>query len=151
MAAAFTDHRVPPSHRLEALPGDREGQDSVCVNDPWRGCFIWTDRGAMEIEVNDFHWSANPRNHQTRRKYVRIQTWESLPPVKYRSGQPANATAPAIIAQKFRMHPSGTPILDTFDDTNYTHTMQYDAPKQMSKTHTVAISAAAGAATRVLR
>ena len=54
-AAALTDLRVPPSHRLEALRGDREGQHSIRVNDQWRVCFIWTDRGAMEIEVTDYH------------------------------------------------------------------------------------------------
>ncbi len=54
-AAALTDLRVLPSHRLEALRGDREGQYSIRINDQWRVCFIWTDRGAMEIEVTDYH------------------------------------------------------------------------------------------------
>ena len=54
-AAALTDLRVPPSHRLESLRGDREGQYSIRVNDQWRVCFIWTDQGAMEIEVIDYH------------------------------------------------------------------------------------------------
>ena len=54
-AAALTDLRVPPSHRLEALRGNREGQYSIRVNDQWRVCFIWTDQGAMEIEVTDYH------------------------------------------------------------------------------------------------
>ena len=48
-AAALTDLRVPPSHRLEALHRDREGQHSIRINDQWRVCFIWTSRGAMEI------------------------------------------------------------------------------------------------------
>ena len=54
-AAALTDLRVPPSHRLEALRGDREGQYSIRINDQWRVCFIWTDQGAMEIEITDYH------------------------------------------------------------------------------------------------
>ena len=54
-AAAPTDLRVPPSHRLETLRGDRKGQYSIRVNDQWRVCFVWTDRGAMEIEVTDYH------------------------------------------------------------------------------------------------
>ena len=54
-AAALTDLRVPPSHRLEALRGDREGHYSIRVNDQWRVCFYWTDQGAMEIEVTDYH------------------------------------------------------------------------------------------------
>ena len=54
-AAALTDLRTPPSHRLEALRGDRSGQHSIRINDQWRVCFRWTDQGAMEIEVVDYH------------------------------------------------------------------------------------------------
>lgn len=54
-AAALSDLRVPPSHRLEALNGDRAGEHSIRINDQWRVCFIWTDQGAMEIEVVDYH------------------------------------------------------------------------------------------------
>ena len=54
-AAALTDLRVPPSHWLEALRGDREGEYSIRVNNRWRVCFVWTDQGAMEIEVVDYH------------------------------------------------------------------------------------------------
>ncbi|MDE3000260.1 MAG: type II toxin-antitoxin system RelE/ParE family toxin [Gemmatimonadota bacterium] len=54
-AAALTDLSVPPSHRLEALKGDRKGQFSIRINEQWRVRFVWTDRGAMEIEVTDYH------------------------------------------------------------------------------------------------
>ncbi|MCY4520770.1 MAG: type II toxin-antitoxin system RelE/ParE family toxin [Caldilineaceae bacterium] len=54
-ATALSDLRIPPSHRLEALCGDRQGQYSIRINDQWRVCFVWTDRGAMEIEVTDYH------------------------------------------------------------------------------------------------
>ena len=54
-AAALTDLRVPPSHRLEALRGNREGQYSIRINDQWRVCFIWTGQGAMEIEITAYH------------------------------------------------------------------------------------------------
>ena len=54
-ATTLSDLRVPPSHRLEALRGDRAGQHSIRINDQWRVCFIWTDQGAMEIEVIDYH------------------------------------------------------------------------------------------------
>ena len=54
-ATALTDLRVPPSHRFEALRGDRAGQHSIRINNQWRVCFIWTDQGAMEIEVVDYH------------------------------------------------------------------------------------------------
>ena len=54
-ATVLTDLRIPPSHRLKALRGDRTGQYSIRVNDQWRVCFLWTERGAMEIEVTDYH------------------------------------------------------------------------------------------------
>ncbi len=54
-AKALTDLRLPPSHRLESLRGDRAGQHSIRINDQWRVCFRWTGRGAMEIEVTDYH------------------------------------------------------------------------------------------------
>ena len=54
-AETLTDLLFPPSHRLEALRGDREGQFSIRVNNQWRVCFYWTDQGAMEIEIVDYH------------------------------------------------------------------------------------------------
>ena len=54
-AMGLTDLRVPPSHRLGALWCDRAGRYSIRINDQWRVCFIWTDQGAMEIEVIDYH------------------------------------------------------------------------------------------------
>ena len=54
-AAALSDLRQPPSHRLEALRGDRKGQYSIRINDQWRVCFVWTDGGAMRIEIADYH------------------------------------------------------------------------------------------------
>ena len=54
-AASLTDLRVPPSHQLEALRGERAGQYSIRINDRWRVCFLWTEQGAMEIEILDYH------------------------------------------------------------------------------------------------
>ena len=54
-AASLTDLRVPPSHQLEALRGERAGQYSIRINDRWRVCFLWTEQGAMEIEIIDYH------------------------------------------------------------------------------------------------
>ena len=51
----LADLRVPPSHRLKSLRGDRTGQHSIRINDQWRVCFKWTDQGAMEIEITDYH------------------------------------------------------------------------------------------------
>ena len=54
-ATALSDLRLPPSHRLKTLRGDRKGQYSIRINDQWRICFRWTGRGAREIEVTDYH------------------------------------------------------------------------------------------------
>ena len=54
-ATALPDLRIPPSHRLKALTGDRTGQHSIRINDQWRVCFFWTEQGAMEIEITDYH------------------------------------------------------------------------------------------------
>jgi len=54
-ATRLSDLSVPPSHRLEALRGNRAGWYSIRVNDQWRVCFRWTGRGAMDIEITDYH------------------------------------------------------------------------------------------------
>ena len=54
-ATVLDDLRVPPSHRLKLLRGDRAGQYSIRINDQWRVCFHWTDQGAMQIEITDYH------------------------------------------------------------------------------------------------
>ena len=46
--------RIPPSNRLEALKGTRQGQYSIRINDQYRICFIWNE-SAEEIEVVDYH------------------------------------------------------------------------------------------------
>ena len=35
--------------------GDREGQHSIRINEQWRVCFRWTDAGAEEVEIVDYH------------------------------------------------------------------------------------------------
>ena len=54
-AVALTDLLVPPSHKLEKLRGDRTGQYSIRINEQWRVCFRWTEQGAMEVEITDYH------------------------------------------------------------------------------------------------
>ncbi len=49
------DLKVPPGNQLEALKGDRKGQHSIRINDQWRVCFVWTDQGAAQIEIVDYH------------------------------------------------------------------------------------------------
>ena len=54
-AIKLEDLRIPPSHRLEALQGDRAGQYSIRVNDQWRVCFEWSDGAAHRVEIVDYH------------------------------------------------------------------------------------------------
>jgi proteic killer suppression protein len=53
-AVDLNDLRQTPGNRLEALKGDRAGQNSIRINDQWRICFIW-DEGAEEVEIVDYH------------------------------------------------------------------------------------------------
>ena len=47
--------RLPPGDRLEALTYDRQGQQSIRVNDQWRVCFVWRDGDAYDVEIVDYH------------------------------------------------------------------------------------------------
>lgn len=49
------DLKAPPSNRLHALHGDREGQYSISINDQWRVCFRFVDGDAYEVEIVDYH------------------------------------------------------------------------------------------------
>ena len=55
IADRLDDLRVPPGNRLEALKGDRVGQHSIRVNNQFRVCFRWTDAGAEDVEIVDYH------------------------------------------------------------------------------------------------
>lgn len=54
-ARRLEDLRIPPSNRLEALRGDRKGQYSIRINNQWRLCFVWSDAGASDVEIVDYH------------------------------------------------------------------------------------------------
>ncbi|NOZ71401.1 MAG: plasmid maintenance system killer protein [Chloroflexi bacterium] len=54
-AEALNDLRIPPGNRLEALKGEREGQYSIRINEQYRICFFWTNAGAEEVEITDYH------------------------------------------------------------------------------------------------
>jgi len=47
--------RVPPGNKLERLRGDRAGQHSIRINDWYRICFTWTDAGATDVLIVDYH------------------------------------------------------------------------------------------------
>ena len=54
-AVALEDLRSPPGNRLEKLSGDRAGHYSIRINKQWRICFRWTDAGAEDVEIVDYH------------------------------------------------------------------------------------------------
>jgi toxin HigB-1 len=54
-AVLLDDLRAPPSNHLEKLKGGRDGQYSIRINDQWRVCFRWTESGAEDVEIADYH------------------------------------------------------------------------------------------------
>lgn len=54
-AEVLGDLRIPPGNMLEALKGDRKGQHSIRINRQWRICFVWTEHGAENVEIVDYH------------------------------------------------------------------------------------------------
>src|SRR3989442_14761155 len=54
VSARLDDLRVPPGNRLEALAGDPAGQQSIRINDQWRGCFAGRDGPAPDGEIVDY-------------------------------------------------------------------------------------------------
>jgi len=55
LATCLDDLKVPPSNRLHALKGDREGRYAISVNDQWRICFRFKDGDAYEVEITDYY------------------------------------------------------------------------------------------------
>ncbi|MCP5142632.1 MAG: type II toxin-antitoxin system RelE/ParE family toxin [Chromatiales bacterium] len=55
ISSTLNDLRIPPGNRLEALKGDRTGSHSIRINDQWRICFRWSDGGADDVEIVDYH------------------------------------------------------------------------------------------------
>lgn len=54
-AAALGDLRAPPSNHLEKLKSGLGGRYSIRINDQWRVCFRWTESGAEDVEIVDYH------------------------------------------------------------------------------------------------
>jgi toxin HigB-1 len=55
LAKALNDLKVPPSNRLHALEGDREGQYSISINEQWHICFRFAEGDAYDVEITDYH------------------------------------------------------------------------------------------------
>jgi len=54
-AETLEDLRIPPGNRLEALRGDRSGEYSIRINRQYRICFRWSEQGARDVEITDYH------------------------------------------------------------------------------------------------
>ena len=54
-SVTLNDLCIPPTNRLEALKGQRQGQHSIRINDQWRICFEWHKDGVYEVEIVDYH------------------------------------------------------------------------------------------------
>ena len=54
-SAKLIDLQVPPANRLEALKGNLKGYHSIRINDQWRIVFQWTEQGAENVQIIDYH------------------------------------------------------------------------------------------------
>lgn len=54
-AVALKDLNAPPANHLEKLKGGRAGHYSIRINDQYRICFTWTEAGAKDVEIVDYH------------------------------------------------------------------------------------------------
>ena len=54
-ATDLNDLSAPPSNCFKALHGDRQGQYSIRINIQWRICFSWSEYGAEDVEIVDYH------------------------------------------------------------------------------------------------
>jgi len=52
---ALEELKVPPGNRLEKLRGDRENEMSIRINDQYRICFTWSEAGAVNVVIIDYH------------------------------------------------------------------------------------------------
>ncbi|RHX84771.1 plasmid maintenance system killer [Leptospira stimsonii] len=49
------DLLIPPSNRLHVLKGDRKGQYSISIDKQFRIVFTWSEAGASDVEILDYH------------------------------------------------------------------------------------------------
>lgn len=54
-AVDLKDLKVPPGNHLERLTGNRSGQFSIRINEKYRICFTWNEKGADEVEIINYH------------------------------------------------------------------------------------------------
>jgi proteic killer suppression protein len=54
-AVDLKDLRMPPGNRLEVLRGERQEQYAIRINDRYRICFLWSEKGPKRVEIVDYH------------------------------------------------------------------------------------------------
>jgi toxin HigB-1 len=54
-AIILNDLRSPSGNKLHELYGVRKGQHAIRINDQFRICFFWTELGAENVEITDYH------------------------------------------------------------------------------------------------
>ncbi|MEI9926789.1 MAG: type II toxin-antitoxin system RelE/ParE family toxin [Sphingomonas sp.] len=54
-ADCLDDLRVPLGNRLEQLKGFTPPRYSIRINDQWRVTFRWSDGGADDVRIEDYH------------------------------------------------------------------------------------------------
>lgn len=54
-AKRLVDLKVPFGNKLHPLKYDRAGQHAIRINHTYRICFRWTDAGAEDVEITDYH------------------------------------------------------------------------------------------------
>lgn len=52
-AISLEDLRAIRGNRLEALKGKRGGEFSMRINDQYRLCFKWGEKGPTDVEITD--------------------------------------------------------------------------------------------------
>jgi proteic killer suppression protein len=54
-AVNLEDLKMPPGNHLEVLQSDRRGQHSIRINDRYRICFVWSEKGPKRVGIVDYH------------------------------------------------------------------------------------------------
>ncbi len=54
-ASEIKDLKAMPGNRLELLKGNLKEYYSIRINDRWRVIFKWSDSGASDVSISDYH------------------------------------------------------------------------------------------------
>jgi proteic killer suppression protein len=54
-AAELKDLLAIPGNKLKILKGDLKGYYSIRINNQWRIIFKWSDNGAYNVRITDYH------------------------------------------------------------------------------------------------